>query len=52
VAIVGMKTLEELRLALKTAREFRPMTPAEISGLGSRGKELAAQWGPLRGPVA
>lgn len=52
VAIVGMKTLEELRMGLKAAREFQPMAPAEISGLATRGKTLAAQWGPLRGPVA
>jgi predicted aldo/keto reductase-like oxidoreductase len=52
VAIVGMRTLEELRMGLKAAREFQPMAPAEISGLATRGKTLAAQWGPLRGPVA
>ncbi len=52
VAIVGMRTMEELRMGLKAAREFQPMAPAEISGLADRGKMLAAQWGPLRGPVA
>lgn len=49
VAIVGMRTLEELRAGLKAAREFQPI---ELSTLVPRGKELAAQWGPLRGPVA
>lgn len=52
VAIVGMRTLEELRMGLKAAREFQPMAPAEISSLATRGKALAAEWGPLRGPVA
>jgi hypothetical protein len=44
-----MRTLEELRAGLKAAREFQPI---ELSSLVTRGKELAAQWGPLRGPVA
>ncbi len=52
VAIVGMRTIEELRAGLKAAREFAPLTPVEISRLSERGKPLAAQWGPLRGPVA
>jgi predicted aldo/keto reductase-like oxidoreductase len=52
VAIVGMRNLEELRMGLKAAREFQPLAPAEISSLTTRGKMLATQWGPLRGPVA
>lgn len=52
VAIVGMRTLEELRMGLKAAREFQPLAPAEVSSLATRGKALAAKWGPLRGPVA
>ncbi len=52
VAIVGMRTLEELRQGLQAAREFEPLTPLEISSLTPRGQSLAAQWGPLRGPVA
>jgi aryl-alcohol dehydrogenase-like predicted oxidoreductase len=52
VAIVGMRNLDELRMGLKAAREFQPLTPPEISGLVPRGQTLAAQWGPLRGPVA
>ena len=52
VAIVGVRTPEELRMALKAAREYQPLPGAEMSGLMQRGKTLAAQWGPLRGPVA
>lgn len=51
VAIIGMRTLEDLRMGLKTAREFQPLAPAEISSLSARGRQMAAQWGPLRGPV-
>jgi len=52
VAIVGMRTPEEIRAGLKAAREFQPLSPAEQSKLSDRGKVMAAQWGPLRGPVA
>jgi uncharacterized protein len=52
VAIIGMRTPEELRQALAAARAYKPFTPAEMSAVTARGKALAAQWGPLRGPVA
>ena len=51
VAIVGMRTPEELRQALAAARAYRPFEPAEMTEVTGRGKALAAQWGPLRGPV-
>jgi aryl-alcohol dehydrogenase-like predicted oxidoreductase len=51
VAIIGMRTPEELRQALDAARTYKPLEPKEITGLTERGKLLAAQWGPLRGPV-
>ncbi|HET8550367.1 MAG TPA: aldo/keto reductase, partial [Bryobacteraceae bacterium] len=52
VAIVGLRTPEELREALGAARAYTPLAPAETSALIERGKQLAATWGPLRGPVA
>lgn len=52
VAIVGVRTPEELRMALKAARDYQPMPAPEMSSLMQRGKTMAAQWGPLRGPVA
>jgi len=52
VAIIGMRSQAELRQALDAARAYRPFTGEETARLEQRGKLLAAQWGPLRGPVA
>jgi hypothetical protein len=52
VAIIGIRTVEELRKAVAAARAYTPLTPKEMTGVTERGKALAAQWGPLRGPVA
>jgi aryl-alcohol dehydrogenase-like predicted oxidoreductase len=52
VAIIGLRTPEELRQALAAARSYQPFSPAEMAAVTQRGKQLAAQWGPLRGPVA
>jgi predicted aldo/keto reductase-like oxidoreductase len=52
VAIVGVRTPAELAQALKAATSFVPYQPAELTSLLERGKPLAAQWGPIRGPVA
>lgn len=52
VAIVGMRNPEEFRQGLAAARGFKPLSEAELSALATRGKEMAAAWGPLRGPVA
>jgi len=52
VAIIGIRTVEELRRAVAAARSFRPLSDVEMTGVTERGQRLAAQWGPLRGPVA
>jgi len=52
VVIIGLRTPEELRKALAAARAYQPLTPEEMKGVTERGKRMAAQWGPLRGPVA
>ncbi len=52
VAIIGVRTQEELRPALVAARSYKTPSGEEIAGITERGKLLAAQWGPLRGPVA
>ena len=52
VAIMGMRTPEELRRALAAARSYTPLASAEMAAVTGRGQELAKQWGPLRGPVA
>jgi uncharacterized protein len=50
-AIVGFRTPAELRQGLAVARDFKPLSKEEMQRLLERGKTLAAQWGPLRGPV-
>jgi hypothetical protein len=52
VAIMGLRTPEQLRQALAAARAYRPFSREEMSAVTERGKPFAAQWGPLRGPVA
>jgi aryl-alcohol dehydrogenase-like predicted oxidoreductase len=54
VAVVnlGIRTVEELRQALAAARSFKPLSREEMAALTARGKQMAAAWGPLRGPVA
>ena len=47
-----MRSPEELRQALAAARSFKPLDQAEMAAITERGKQLAAQWGPVRGPVA
>ena len=52
VAIVGMRTVDELRQALAAARGYKPLDTVEMTRITAWGMELARQWGPLRGPVA
>ncbi|MCP5117030.1 MAG: aldo/keto reductase [bacterium] len=52
VAIVGMRSLDELRQGLETARAYKPLTKMEMAGLTTRGKAMAEEWGLLRGPLA
>lgn len=51
VALVGMRNQDELRPALNAARAYQPLEPSEMTAITERGKALAAQWGPLRGPA-
>jgi hypothetical protein len=51
VAVIGLRRVEELRQALSAARAFKPFDATEMTRVTQRGKEIAAQWGPLRGPV-
>ena len=50
-AIVGCRSVEEVRQAKETASRFSPLNEAEIARLLDRGKMLAAQWGTHFGPV-
>ncbi|MGC8792298.1 MAG: hypothetical protein ACP5U2_02780 [Bryobacteraceae bacterium] len=51
VAVIGIRSIEELRQALAAARKFQPPSREEMAAILGRGKALAAQWGLLRGPV-
>ena len=50
-AIIGMRTIEELRQAVAAARAYQPLDRDEVSRLTAQGQLLAKAWGPLRGPV-
>jgi aryl-alcohol dehydrogenase-like predicted oxidoreductase len=50
LAIIGLRTPQELRQALAAAASFQPFGASELEALTQRGKALAAQWGPLHGP--
>lgn len=50
-AIVGCKSVEEVRQATGAASRFVPLHEAELARLLERGKVLAAQWGTHFGPV-
>jgi aryl-alcohol dehydrogenase-like predicted oxidoreductase len=51
VAIIGLRNVEELRPALAAARAWRPFTKVELARVTQRGKQLAAEWGEVRGPA-
>ena len=52
VAIIGIRMQDQLQQALAAARTYKPLSSQEMKGVTERGKQLAAAWGPLRGPVA
>ncbi len=52
VAIMGMKNVAEVRQAAAAVRAYKPFSEQEISELTRKGKEMAKDWGELRGPVA
>lgn len=52
VAIMGVKSVAELRQAVETVKNYRPFTAEELTRLEEKGKRMAAEWGELRGPVA
>jgi aryl-alcohol dehydrogenase-like predicted oxidoreductase len=51
VAIIGMRSLEEVRQGVTAARNYRPFSTAESAQLSEKGRILARQWGELRGPA-
>ena len=52
VAIMGVKSVAELSQAAAAFRAYKPLTGPEITQLDATGKQLASEWGELRGPVA
>lgn len=49
--VLGMYDRDELRQNLAWARSYKPLDEAEMASLLERGKELAAKWGNVYGPV-
>jgi len=49
-AIIGCKTVHEVRLAAEAARSYHKMDERVYANLVKRGKELATQWGEHFGP--
>jgi predicted aldo/keto reductase-like oxidoreductase len=50
-AVVGIKSLEELRQAILAVREYQPLTPEEQEMLNREGRAMAAEWGEHFGPA-
>ena len=42
----------ELKKALATVRAYQPFSDRELSKISTKGKQMAKDWGELRGPVA
>ncbi len=51
VALVGARSPEEFRQTVARAKTYKPLEASEAEALDKRGKAMAAQWGPLRGPA-
>ncbi len=50
-AVIGCTSIDEIRRAARVAHAFRALNAEEAERLLTRGKRLAAQWGPHLGPV-
>jgi aryl-alcohol dehydrogenase-like predicted oxidoreductase len=49
--VIGLRTLEELRLAIEAVRNHRPLAGKRREVVMAKGKKLAAEWGDHFGPV-
>ncbi len=49
LAVIGCKSVQEVRLAVAAARAYRPLAAKEMDDLLQRGRRLAAEWGPRFG---
>jgi len=52
VSIIGYRTPAEMQRGLAAAKAYQPLGSEEAAALAERGKALAAEWGPSRGPVS
>lgn len=52
VAVIGMRSLDELHRALAAARQYQPFSKSELETVSKRGQVMAKEWGLLRGPLA
>jgi predicted aldo/keto reductase-like oxidoreductase len=50
--VVGMKSLEEVRLTIQAVRNHQPLEGARREAVLAKGVELAREWGDRLGPVA
>ena len=50
-AVIGCKSIEEVRLAGRAARRYRPMDQEHFQALMKRGESLAKEWGQHLGDV-
>ncbi len=50
--VIGLKTIEELRLVIQAVRHHRPLEGDRREQVLAHGRELAAKWGPHFGPAA
>jgi aryl-alcohol dehydrogenase-like predicted oxidoreductase len=50
-AVVGMHTVEQVRVNVALARAHQPLSAEELAQLDKLGQELVAAWGPRLGPV-
>lgn len=50
-AVIGCKSIDEIRRVAQVARRFRPLDREETEALVERGKSMASKWGPHLGPA-
>lgn len=51
VAIMGIKSVNELEQAVRAVRSYRPLGGQELSETLAEGKQMALELGEHRGPV-
>jgi len=49
--VLGLHDDHELQQSIDWAMNYKPLGDVELSGLLTRGKELAGRWGEVYGPV-